>query len=125
MALVTGLLTEGKPLVEIVLADATPLPGAVAPQASAIPFTVRPYRALLDTGADITCLCDHVVAECRLRPIGFQRMIGALGPSLHGTYIVRIGILCGDQDLSADEGRSLFNLSHWRLPSFEIIIGSM
>jgi hypothetical protein len=56
-------------------------------------------------------------------------MIGALGPSLHETYIVRIGILCGDQnDHHADRG--LFQLepleaavirdNQW----FDLIIGT-
>jgi hypothetical protein len=108
MALVSGQLTEGKPLVEITLEDATPSAPSLAPQFNASPFSIRPYRALLDTGADITCLCDHVVSECRLRPYGFERMIGALGPSLHQTYIVRIGIVCGDQDDPEASYRGLF-----------------
>lgn len=131
MALVSGLLTEGKPLVEITLADATPEPHSVTPVGYSDAFNVRPYRALLDTGADITCLCDHVVNECKLKPYGFERMIGALGPSLHETYIVRIGILCGDQgDHTASSDRGLFQLepleaavirdNQW----FDLIIGT-
>lgn len=110
MAQVIGLLTEGKPLIDITLADAMPVPPDLAPQSSSSPFRIRPYRALLDTGADITCLCDHVVAECGLRPYGFERMIGALGPSLHQTYIVRIGILWGDQTEPNAADRGLFQL---------------
>lgn len=131
MARASGILIEGKPLVEITLADATPSPGIVGPQAPQSSFNVRHYRALLDTGADITCLCDHVVAECKLRPYGFERMMGALGPSLHQTYIVRIGILCGDaHDRSSMAGRGLFQLepleaavirdNQW----FDLIIGT-
>lgn len=130
MALVSGLLTEGKPLIEITLADATPVPAALSPLGTNSTFQIRPYRALLDTGADITCLCDHVVAECRLRPYGFERMIGALGPSLHQTYIVRIGILCGDQSDPGAADRGLFQLepleaavirdNQW----FDLIIGT-
>lgn len=97
MALVSGLLVEGKPIVDVTLADATPLPTAVSPQTNVVPFGLRQYRALLDTGADITCLCDHVVKECRLRPYGFARMVGGLGTSLHDTFIVRLGIVCGEQ----------------------------
>lgn len=129
MALVSGLLTEGKPLVDITLADATPEPTELSAQSNASSFQVRPYRALLDTGADITCLCDHVVAECRLKPYGFERMIGALGPSLHETYIVQIGILCGDPS-DPDADRGLFQLeplvaavirdNQW----FDLIIGT-
>lgn len=130
MALVSGLLTEGKPLVQITLADATPTPAAVVPLGDSNSFNVRPYRALLDTGADITCLCDHVVAECRLRSYGFERMIGALGPSLHQTYIVRIGILLGDQTEPNATDKGLFQLepleaavirdNQW----FDLIIGT-
>lgn len=131
MALVTGQLTEGKPLVEITLADATPQPHGVMPVGHSQAFNIRPYRALLDTGADITCLCDHVVSECRLRPYGFERMIGAVGPSLHQTYIVRIGIVCGDQaDQGSQVDRGLFQLepleaavirdNQW----FDLIIGT-
>lgn len=130
MALVTGRLTEGKPLVEITLADATPTPGVVTPQWTAPAFNVKPYRALLDTGADITCLCDHVIVECGLRPYGFERMVGALGPSLHATYIVRIGIVCGNQqDPDAGE-RSLFQLEPLEAAAirdnqwFDLIIGT-
>lgn len=130
MALVSGLLTAGKPLVEITLADATPAPAELLPQTSPSSFRIKPYRALLDTGADITCLCDHVVAECRLRPYGFERMIGALGPSLHQTYIVCIEILCGDQSDPSAADRGLFQLepleaavirdNQW----FDLIIGT-
>lgn len=130
MALVSGRLTEGKPLVEITLTDATPAAARLTAQTDAMSFPVRPYRALLDTGADLTCLCDHVVAECRLRPYGFERMVGALGPSLHQTYIVSVGILCGDQDDSNAAARGLFQLepleaavirdNQW----FDLIIGT-
>lgn len=130
MALVSGRLTAGKPLVEITLADATPAPSQLAAQTDPPSLSVRQYKALLDSGADITCLCDHVVNECRLRPYGFERMIGALGPSLHQTYIVRIGILCGDQEDPSAADRGLFQLepleaavirdNHW----FDLIIGT-
>jgi hypothetical protein len=130
MALVIGRLTEGKPIVEITLSDATPAPSELMSQAAHLSFSIRPYRALLDTGADITCLCDHVVHECKLRPYGFERMIGALGPSLHQTYIVRIGVLYGDQDDPNAADRGLFELepleaavirdNQW----FDLIIGT-
>ena len=130
MALVRGRLTEGKPLVEITLSDATPAPATLSAQFAADRFEVRPYRALLDTGANITCLCDHVVSECRLRPYGFERMIGALGPSLHATYIVRIGIICGGLENPPAADRGLFQLdpleaavirdNQW----FDLIIGT-
>lgn len=130
MALVRGLLTDGKPIVPITLADATPAPRAVSAATEPAPFEVQPYRALLDTGANITCLCDHVVTERRLRPYGFERMVGALGPSLHQTYIVRIGIVCGDQSDPHGIDRGLFQLepleaavirdNQW----FDLIIGT-
>lgn len=129
MAQVTGLLIEGKPIVDITLADATPRPGTVTAQPAAQPFNVTPYRALLDTGADISCVCDHVVHERRLRAYGFERMIGANGPSLHTTYIVRIGIVCGDQT-DATGPKTLYQLepveacairdNRW----FDVIIGT-
>lgn len=129
MALVSGLLTEGKPIVEITLADALNEPSSVQPYGQSTPFNLRPYRALLDTGADLTCLCDHVVAECKLRAVGFERMIGAVGPSLHSIYIVRIGILCGD--LVDPQGtRSLFQLEPLQAANirdnqwFDLIIGT-
>lgn len=130
MAQVIGRLTEGKPIIEITLADAIPAPLEVSPDSAPVQFSVRHYRALLDTGADITCLCDHVVQECRLRPYGFERMVGALGPSLHSTYIVKIGIVCGDQDDPDRADRGLFQLeplesavirdNQW----FDLIIGT-
>ena len=130
MALVSGNLTEGKPLVEITLADATPTPSGVMPIGAQTPFNFRHYKALLDTGADITCLCDHVVSEAKLKPYGFERMIGALGPSLHATYIVRIGILCGNATGFQAAPRGLFQLepleaavirdNQW----FDLIIGT-
>lgn len=130
MAQVIGRLTEGKPIVEITLADALPAPPMVAAKGLPNSFAVQNYRALLDTGADITCLCDHVVAERRLQSYGFERMIGALGPSLHETYIVRIGILCGDYLNPDNSPRGLFQLepleaavirdNQW----FDLIIGT-
>ena len=129
MPQVTGTLIEGKPIVSITLADALPKPPEVDPFSTFTNFNIRPYRALLDTGADITCICDHVVDECGLRPYGFERMVGGLGPSLHQTYIVRVGILCGEED-NLSENRSLFQLeplvaaqirdNRW----FDLIIGT-
>ena len=130
MAQVIGRLIEGKPIVEITLADALPAPPEISTHGLNNAFHVHQFRALLDTGADITCLCDHVVAECRLKAYGFERMIGALGPSLHATYIVRIGILCGDQNDPDSSDRGLFQLepleaavirdNQW----FDLIIGT-
>lgn len=130
MALVTGRLIEGKPIVDITLADATPAPSAVSAHARAARFQVHPYRALLDTGADISCVCDHVIAELRLRAYGFVRMIGAHGPSLHTTYIVRIGIVCGDQQAPERAERGLFQLEPLEAAQiktnswFDVIIGT-
>lgn len=130
MALVSGRLTEGKPLVDVTLASALPTPVAVTAKTASSSFAVRPYRALLDSGADITCLCDHVVAECRLRPYGFERMVGAVGPSLHQTYIVRIGIVFGNQDDPNAAERGLFQLEPLEAAAirdnqwFDLIIGT-
>lgn len=129
MPQVSGTLFEGKPLIEVTIADALPAPPEVAPQTIATSFSLRPYRALLDTGADITCLCDNVIRECRLRPSGFIRMIGASGPSLHDTHIVRLGILCGD-DVGTGEPRGLYQLEPQEAAAirenrwFDVIIGT-
>ncbi|MEO1221608.1 MAG: hypothetical protein AAFY42_09720 [Pseudomonadota bacterium] len=130
MAQVTGTLIEGKPIVEIALADALPAPPEVSSTSVPQQFAVREYRALLDTGADITCICDHVVSECALKQYGFERMIGAVGPSLHETYMVRIGILLGNQAEPDQAQRGLFQLeplvaarirdNQW----FDLIIGT-
>lgn len=96
MPQVSGTLFEGKPLIHVTVADALPAPPVVGPQSSPVSFSVHQFRALLDTGADITCLCDNVIRECRLRVAGRMRMVGAVGPSLHDTHIVRLGILCGE-----------------------------
>ena len=130
MALVTGRLTEGKPIIEVTLADALPRVGSVGPQAEAQAFTIRSYRALLDTGADVTCVCDHVITEGRLRAHGLIRMTGALGPSLHTTYIVRVGIVCGNQQDEGDIARGLFQLEPLEAAQirdnswFDVLIGT-
>lgn len=130
MALVTGRLTKGKPIIEVTLADALPTAGRVEPQVQAHAFNIRPFRALLDTGADVTCVCDHVVADCRLRAHGFMRMIGALGPSLHTTCIVRVGIVCGDQQGGDEAARGLFQLEPLEAAQirdnswFDVLIGT-
>src|SRR3569623_15482 len=130
MAQVIGRLTEGQPIVEITLADALPAPPEVSPDSATNQFLIRHFRALLDSGADITCLCDHVVRDCSLRPYGFERIVGAVGPSLHETYIVKIGIICGAYTNPDDNARGLFQLepleaavirdNQW----FDIIIGT-
>ena len=133
MPQVSGTLFEGKPLIRVTIADALPSPPEVSPQAEPLPFPIRPYRALLDTGADITCLCANVIAECRLKPYGFVRMIGGSGPSLHDTHIVRLGILCGDQGEYAGEDeqpRGLYQLEPQEAAAiranswFDVIIGT-
>ena len=90
----TGSLHNGKPIVEVAIAQAISVPDAVTPQASAATFSARHYKALIDTGADITCLCDHVVKECGLRSYGLANLIGGSGSNKHTTHIVRIGIIC-------------------------------
>jgi len=128
----TGTLFEGKPLIQVTIADALPAPPSVSPQTDITPFPIRHYRALLDTGADITCVCDNVIRECRLRPYGFVRMVGGLGPSLHDTHIIRLGIVCGDNsDLGpSDEPRGLYQLEPQEAAAirenrwFDVIIGT-
>jgi hypothetical protein len=134
MAQTTGLLIEGKPIVEIAIADAIPTPSPVTPKATEQPFPLRQYRALLDTGADITCLTDRVVREARLSPYGMMKMTGGNGPSLHITYIIQLGIWCAD---STDfEGENHFVRTLYQLPEpfeapvirdnrwFDVIIGT-
>lgn len=130
MPRVIGTLIEGKPLIQVTIADALPAPQEVSSQPSPAIFSVHHYRALLDTGADITCLCDNVIRDCQLRPYGFIRMIGASGPSLHDTHIVRLGILCGDDTGRGDEPRSLYQLEPQEAAAirenrwFDVIIGT-
>ena len=130
MALVTGRLTEGKPIIEITLSGTAATMGAVGPWQDGATFDVQPYRALLDTGADITCVCDREISARRLRPFGFIRMTGAHGPSLHTTYIVRVGIVCGDQGGDDHVERSLFQLEPLEAAQikdnswFDVIIGT-
>jgi hypothetical protein len=56
-------------------------------------------------------------------------MVGGVGPSLHDTHIVRLGILCGDEALGG-EPRSLFQLEAKEAAAiranrwFDIIIGT-
>lgn len=132
MAQVSGTLVEGKPLIYVTVADALPLPPEVSAQCDPINFQVHQYKALLDTGADITCLCDNVVRECRLKPYGFERMVGAVGPSLHDTHIVKLGIVCENASNPGfdNEPRGLYQLepieavaireNRW----FDVIIGT-
>ncbi len=103
MPQVSGTLVHGKPLIYVTVADALPAPQPVSPVTFPAQFQIHHYRALLDTGADITCLCDNVVHECGLKPTGFTRLVGGVGPSLHETFITRLGIL---YDNASDPGFS-------------------
>jgi hypothetical protein len=130
----TGSLHNGKPIVEVAIAQAIPIPNAVVPQASAAIFPVRHYKALLDTGADITCLCDHVVRECGLRSYGLANLIGGNGSNKHTTHIVRIGIFC--EETHDFEGENHVTKTLFRIPEpvdvvairdngwFDVIIGT-
>lgn len=134
MAKITGSLLEGKPIIDIAVADAVPTPSSVSANPAPLVFPVRHYRALLDTGADVTCLCDHVVKEAGLRSYGMMQMRGGNGPSIHITYIVQIGIWCSEMaDFEGDdnETRSLFQLPDpYEAPAirdnqwFDVIIGT-
>ena len=132
MPLVSGTLVEGKPLIYVTVADALPAPPEVSAQSNPISFQVHHYKALLDTGADITCLCDNVVRDCSLQLHGFIRMVGGVGPSLHDTHIVRLGILCENaaEPGFQNETRSLFQLEPIEAAAirenrwFDIIIGT-
>lgn len=90
----SGLLHEGKPIVQVGLADAVAVPSAVAPIAVAASFRLRTYRALIDTGADVSCVCDAVIRECALRQTGFMMITGGAGQNRHATYIVKLGVWC-------------------------------
>ena len=134
MAKTTGRLLEGKPIIEIAIADAIPIPLAVSATPAPLPFPLRPYRALLDTGADITCLCDHVVKDAKLRSYGMTQMRGGNGVSIHITYIIQMGIWCAEpSDFEGDDGetRTLFQLPDpYEAPAirdnswFDVIIGT-
>lgn len=130
MAQVIGRLIDGKPLVDVTVADALPFPPEVSAYGSTSAFAVRHYRALLDTGADISCVCDNVVRECRLRQAGFIRMVGAVGPSLHATHIVRVGIVTGNMEDPDDGPRGLFQLDALEASAirenqwFDLILGT-
>ncbi len=130
----SGSLFEGKPLIEVVIADAVPIPKAVVPQIEKIPFSITHYRALLDTGADVTCLCDHVVRECRLRQYGIIQMTGGIGTAPHRSYIINLGILC--REPTDFEGQVETTTTLFQLPEpfeaaaicdnrwFDVIIGT-
>lgn len=132
MPQVSGTLIEGKPLIYVTVAEALPAPPEVAAESTPVQFQVHQYKALLDTGADITCLCGNVVRECRLRPHGFIRMVGGLGPSLHDTHIVRLGIVCEHSNEPGfnNEARGLYQLEPVEAAAirenrwFDIIIGT-
>ena len=125
----TGQLFDGKPIIDITLADALPAPAEVDPFSRTAELNLREYRALLDTGADITCVCKHVVTDMGLRSVGYERMIGATGPSLHATYLVGIGIILS-QGVDDSNQRGIFQLeplvaaeiksNQW----FDLIIGT-
>ena len=132
MPQVSGSLVEGKPLIFVTVADALPAPPEVSPHSNPVQFQVHHYRALLDTGADITCLCDNVIRERKLRAHGFIRMIGGLGPSLRETPIVRLGIVCENTGAPGyeNEPRGLYQLEPVEAAAirenqwFDIIIGT-
>lgn len=133
MAQATGLLLEGKPIIEIAIADALPNPRSVEPSLDVKPMPLRHYRALIDTGADITCLCDRVVREGKLAPSGMIQMTGGNGPSLHRTFVVQIGIWCAEPaDFEGDDQvtKTLFQLEGLEAAEirdnqwFDVIIGT-
>lgn len=134
MAQITGLLSNGKPIITVALSEAVPHPTAVAPLAASLPFPLLEYRALLDTGADITCLCDRVVRENGLAPFGLINMTGGSGSNLHKSHLINLGVWCEDQ---ADfEGQLEVQKTLYQLPDplvaaairdnswFDIIIGT-
>lgn len=131
----TGLLRDGKPIIQVALSDAVPSPSAVTPlSVGSATFPLRTYRALLDTGADITCICDSVVRECRLRQYGLTMVTGGAGDNRHATHIVQLGIWC--EDPHDFEGEPQVTRTLYQLPEpveaisirdnrwFDIIIGT-
>jgi hypothetical protein len=130
----SGSLFEGKPLIEVVVADAVPVPREVSARGEDVAFSVNHYRALLDTGADVTCLCDHVVRECQLRQYGIIQMTSGGGTAPHRSYIIHLGILC--QEPNDFEGQAETTTTLFQLPDpfeaaairdnrwFDIIIGT-
>jgi len=134
MVQTTGLLSEGKPIIEIAIADAIPNPSSVSPFSTEQKFPLRYYRALLDTGADITCLCERVVRETNLSPYGMMNMTSGMGTAPTITYIIQLGIWCQEPlDFEGDGQftRTLFWLEEaYEAPRikdnqwFDVIIGT-
>ena len=134
MPQITGSLLNGKPIVSVALTDAVPRPHDVGPRAVDFAFPVREYRALLDTGADITCLCDHVIQECSLRPFGLINMTNGNGNNSHMSHILHLGVWC--EEISDFEGQPEVKRTLFQLPDalqaaairnnswFDVIIGT-
>jgi hypothetical protein len=98
MVQATGRLSDGKPIIDVVIIEsiAPKVEFSSPPVARSLP--VRPYRALLDTGATISCICKHVVKSMQLRPYGRIPMIGSTGQSYHRTYIITLGLMYGGDE---------------------------
>lgn len=134
MPQITGSLLDGKPIVSVALSQALPVPSAVGPQVGSLNFDIREYRALIDTGADITCLCDHVVRECRLEPFGIINMTSGNGENRHMSHLIHLGIWC--EEMSDFEGQNDVKRTLYQLPDalvaasirdnawFDVIIGT-
>ncbi len=134
MPRISGLLHNGKPIVQAAVAEAVPAPGAVVPTSSATSFELKTYRALLDTGADISAISHDVVCDFGLRRTGSMPIVSGSGSNLHQAYVIRLGIWCeqmGEFDGEGDLTRTLYQLPQplqvIRIAAnawFDIIIGT-
>jgi hypothetical protein len=134
MSQTTSRLFQGKPIIKIAVTTAVPIPDAVTPILEPRNFQIQEYRALIDTGATITCLCQNVVKQERLKSYGMTQMFGANGPSIHLTYLVNIGVWCSE--LVDFEGNGEISRSLYQIPEtieapiinpnqwFDVIIGT-
>lgn len=132
MVQTTGRLSDGKPIIDVVIVDSVGQSVDPLPYHSIPTIPVRPFRALIDTGASISCVCKHVAISMNLRPYGRIPMIGSTGQSYHRTFIITLGLMCGGND-SIETGAapsSLFQIEPGEVAEiennswFDLIIGT-
>lgn len=133
MPQITGSLFEGKPIIQVAVAEALPELDSVSPNPNPASFHIKEYRALLDTGADITCVLPHVAKECFLRPRGLISMTSGSGTYDHMSYLIALGVWCeevADMDGELEVTRTLYQIPSNHIAAeiranswFDLIIG--